>query len=304
MSVRSVWGFSALLAFGGFACRSPASAAELVEPPSLEAAVQAGDLPPVAERMPEHPYVVSYEGTEKTAGKYGGTLRILGGSAKDTRLMVIYGYARLVAYTPNFDIVPDIAESVDIRGRPHLHLPSSSGPQMVGRQAVHLRGFPLLLGGHGERPGSVALRAAEGAPGRGREAGRRDSPDETTVRYTWSKPNSFFLPALAAAQPVEIFRPGALPEAVPCQICRPGSGEEDGRGGGRAELGRAALQQGPLLPERQPRLPDAAALGAEDTAAVRPLHLRAQSLFPSRRRGRPAASLYRRGGDHRSRVPT
>jgi peptide/nickel transport system substrate-binding protein len=34
-----------------------------------------------------------------------------------------------------------------------------------------------------------------------------ETPDPLTVRYTWSKPNSFFLPALAAAQPVEIFRP-------------------------------------------------------------------------------------------------
>src|SRR5215207_1849732 len=101
MSVRSVWSFSALLAFGAF-IHSPAAAAELVEPPALEAAVQAGDLPPVAERVPQSPSVVSYQGTEKAPGKYGGTLRILGGSAKDTRLMVIYGYARLVSYKPNF----------------------------------------------------------------------------------------------------------------------------------------------------------------------------------------------------------
>jgi peptide/nickel transport system substrate-binding protein len=32
-------------------------------------------------------------------------------------------------------------------------------------------------------------------------------PDATTVRYTWSKPNPYFLPALAGAQPLEIFRP-------------------------------------------------------------------------------------------------
>ena len=32
-------------------------------------------------------------------------------------------------------------------------------------------------------------------------------PDATTVRYSWTKPNAYFLPALAAAQPVEIFRP-------------------------------------------------------------------------------------------------
>ena len=129
-------------------------------------------------------------------------------------------------------------------------------------------------------------------------------PDALTVRYTWSKPNSYFLPALAAAQPVEIFRPAHYLKQFHAKYAGLEDGEEDGRGGRRAELGLAALQQGPLLPERQPRLPDAAALGAEDAAAVRPLRLRAQSLFLSRRRGGPAASLYRPGRDLASRAPT
>src|SRR3546814_9151736 len=30
--------------------------------------------------------------------------------------------------------------------------------------------------------------------------------DETTVRCSWSKPNPFFIPALAGARPLEIFR--------------------------------------------------------------------------------------------------
>ena len=31
--------------------------------------------------------------------------------------------------------------------------------------------------------------------------------DETTVRYSWTEPNPVFLPALAAARPLEIFGP-------------------------------------------------------------------------------------------------
>src|SRR3546814_2130155 len=31
--------------------------------------------------------------------------------------------------------------------------------------------------------------------------------DETTVRYSWSKPNPFLIPALAGARPLEIFVP-------------------------------------------------------------------------------------------------
>ena len=205
MSGRWILGLSAFLVFGALA-QAPAAAADMVEPPFFAAAVTAGDLPPVAGRVPQKPFVVSYEGTEKAPGKYGGTLRILGGSAKDTRLMVIYGYARLVAYTPEFEIVPDIAESVDVEeGRIftfHLrpgHKWSDGKPltsedfrfyweDMANDAEVSRFGPPKELLVEGEKP--VV-----------------ETPDEVTVRYTWTKPNSFFLPALAAAQPVEIFRP-------------------------------------------------------------------------------------------------
>lgn len=202
MSVRTVFGLAALLALAV----GPAGAAEMVEPPFLEAAVAKGELPPVAERIPERPYVAKYEGSDKSPGRYGGTLRILGGSAKDTRLMVIYGYARLVGYTPEFEIVPDIAESVDVednrvftfRLRPG-HKWSDGAPftsedfrfyweDMANDPEVSRFGPPKELLVDGEKP-------------------KVEFPDATTVRYSWSKPNSFFLPALAAAQPVEIYRP-------------------------------------------------------------------------------------------------
>jgi peptide/nickel transport system substrate-binding protein len=49
-------------------------------------------------------------------------------------------------------------------------------------------------------------------PGRRRSVRRRraaqvEFPDELTVRYSWSKPNPFFLPALAAATPTFIYMP-------------------------------------------------------------------------------------------------
>ena len=50
----------------------------------------------------------------RTAGKYGGDLNILMARSKDVRQMVVYGYARLVKYNRNFELVPDILESVDV----------------------------------------------------------------------------------------------------------------------------------------------------------------------------------------------
>jgi peptide/nickel transport system substrate-binding protein len=192
-----------LPASGAFAQATP----KMVEPPFYEDAVKAGDLPPVAERIPEHPFVVSYDGTDKTPGKYGGTLRILGGSAKDTRMMIIYGYARLVGYTPDYDIVADLAESFEVEndGRVftfHLrpgHKWSDGEPfttedfrfyweDMANDEQVSRFGPPKELLVDGEKPKVEVI-------------------DPLTVRYSWSKPNSYFLPALAAAQPLELFRP-------------------------------------------------------------------------------------------------
>ena len=41
----------------------------------------------------------------------------------------------------------------------------------------------------------------------GREPPKFEVVDETAVRYTWAKPNPLFLPALAAPDPVFIYRP-------------------------------------------------------------------------------------------------
>ncbi len=210
MSLRKIGRTAAFVMFAVLGVSTPKALAgdvpQMVEPPFYAAAVKSGELPPVAERIPEHPLVVTYDGTDKTPGKYGGTLRVLGGSAKDTRMMVIYGYARLVGYTPDYKIVPDLAESFDVEeGRIftfHLrpgHKWSDGQPftaedfrfyweDMADDPQVSRFGPPKELLVDGEKPKVEIL-------------------DPLTIRYSWSKPNSYFLPALAAAQPVEIFRP-------------------------------------------------------------------------------------------------
>jgi peptide/nickel transport system substrate-binding protein len=37
------------------------------------------------------------------------------GRSRDVRMLVVYGYARLVGYDQNFNIVPDILESIESR---------------------------------------------------------------------------------------------------------------------------------------------------------------------------------------------
>ena len=68
------------------------------ETPWLARKVADGELPPVAERLPAVPRV-SISGPNLSVGKPGGDIRMLIGRDKDVRLLIVYGYARLVGYT-------------------------------------------------------------------------------------------------------------------------------------------------------------------------------------------------------------
>src|SRR5262245_50452452 len=85
------------------------SAFALVETPMLKEDVAAGKLPPVEKRLPQNPRVMQAD------GQHGGTLNSLAGRSRDTRLFAIYGYSRLVTYAPDLTIVPDIAESFEVK---------------------------------------------------------------------------------------------------------------------------------------------------------------------------------------------
>jgi peptide/nickel transport system substrate-binding protein len=169
------------------------------------AAPAASAAPPAG--PPDEPSVVAFDAASgKTIGKPGGELHTLVGRAKDTRLMVVYGYARLVGYTEQLELVPDILKDVDVEdGRSftlHLrkgHRWSDGEPftsedfrywweDVANNQALNPTGPPPELFVDGE-PAKVEF------------------PDPLTVRYSWSKPNPFFLPALAQATPLFIYMP-------------------------------------------------------------------------------------------------
>lgn len=173
-----------------------------IDSPLLAAAVQKGELPPIAERIPSEPRVVNV----KTPGQHGGTLRIVFGRSKDTRIMVVYGYARLVTYDADFNIQPDILARVDDElGRSFtLHLRKghrwSDGTPFTAEDFRYwwedIANHPMLspLG-----PPKQLIVAGERA--------KFEIIDEHTVRYSWSSPNPHFLPALASATPLYIYRP-------------------------------------------------------------------------------------------------
>jgi peptide/nickel transport system substrate-binding protein len=139
-------------------------------------------------------------------GKRGGSMRMLVTNARDTRLLVVFGYARLVGYDAELNLVPDILEEVEVEhGRVFTmrlragHLWSDGAPftsedfrywweDIASNEQLSPIGPPVELHVEDEWPQVEIL-------------------DGRTVRYSWSKPNPFFLPALAGARPMFIYAP-------------------------------------------------------------------------------------------------
>jgi peptide/nickel transport system substrate-binding protein len=179
-----------------------AQAQTLQETPSLAADVQAGKLPPVAQRAPQEPLVMPAE----TGARSGGEINMLMASARDVRMMVVYGNARLVAYDDKLQLKPDLLEKLDIEeGRIftlHLrqgHRWSDGQPfttedfrywwdDVANNRELNLSGPPQDMLVEGEPP-------------------QIDIIDAHTIRYTWKQPNANFLPSIAGASPMWIFRP-------------------------------------------------------------------------------------------------
>jgi peptide/nickel transport system substrate-binding protein len=193
----AAWALAAALA---------APALAQVETPSLAEAVAAGDLPPVAERLPEQPLVVDLAARGRQPGAHGGTIRTLIGGAKDVRLAVVYGYARLVGYDESFTLQPDILLDVAVQDERVFTLTLREGHRWSDGAPFTAEDFrywweDVALNPELSPAGPPALMLADGA----RPSFEVLSP--TQVRYSWDAPNARFLPALAGARPPFIYRP-------------------------------------------------------------------------------------------------
>jgi peptide/nickel transport system substrate-binding protein len=120
--------------------------------------------------------------------------------------MAVYGYARLMGYTPDLELVPDLLESVDVEESRiftfHLrpgHRWSDGAPfttedfrywweDVANHPQLSPKGPPVELLVEDQLPTVEVL-------------------DAVTIRYTWPAPNPAFLPALARARPVYIYAP-------------------------------------------------------------------------------------------------
>nr|WP_233270659.1 ABC transporter substrate-binding protein [Chachezhania sediminis] len=184
--------------------------------------VAAGKLPPVDQRIPEHPLVVDMAQKGRTTGAQGGTLHTMVTRDKDIRQMVVYGYARLVGYDEQYNLVPDILESVEniddtvitLHLRPG-HKWSNGDPftsedfrywweDVANNEELSPSGPPDFLIVNDKLP-AVTF------------------PDETTVVFEWDAPNPDFLQTLALASPPFIYRPAKFLKQYHAKYAEDGS---------------------------------------------------------------------------------
>ena len=163
-------------------------------------------VPALSAGPPEEPRVIEFAPLGKEIGRPGGRLTTLIRGGRDPRALSVLGYARLVGYTPDGVLVPDIAKDVAVEeGRIFTfilrrgHRWSDGAPftsedfrfwweEMATDPVLSPGGPPQAMLVNGTLP-SVTV------------------PDAWTVRFAWPAPNPAFLPELAAPAPLYIYRP-------------------------------------------------------------------------------------------------
>lgn len=187
------------------AATTRAQVPDMQETPLFTAEVSAGKLPPVAKRIPDQPMVVNFTAPNE-AGRMGGDMRTLISRARETRLLNVIGYTRLVIYNEKYQIVPDLVEKFEVVEDRiftfHLrkgHRWSDGQPfttadfryyweDVANNKELSPAGPPTDLLVDGEKP-------------------KVEFIDETTVRYSWSKRNPAFLPRIAGTSAFNLYRP-------------------------------------------------------------------------------------------------
>jgi len=198
--------FRFLLSAAAVALALPVLAVEPKEGTFWSDEVNAGDLPPVAERLPSEPLVVDLAAKGRAPGIEGGTLRTMVSRSKDIRQMVVYGYARLVGYDENFNLAPDILESFENEDNRKFTLNLREGHRWSDGHPFTSEDFRYWW----EDVANNEKLSPVGPPETLRAEGKLpyvSFPDETTVIYEWEDPNPHFLQSLAQANPPFIFRP-------------------------------------------------------------------------------------------------
>jgi peptide/nickel transport system substrate-binding protein len=189
---------------------NPAFAADplpaLQETPMFAEQVKSGALPPVAERIPRPPWIVREFAGGEGPGKPGGQLNMLVSSAHDTALMTAYSYTRLIVYDDKFKLHPDILESYEVTDGREFTFKLRTGHRWSDGHPFTTEDFRFFWEDVANNmelsPSGPAVELlVDGKPP------TVEIIDERTIKYSWEKPNPYFIESQARAAPLFLFRP-------------------------------------------------------------------------------------------------
>ena len=188
----------------------PAFAADplpaMQETPMFAEQVKSGALPPVNQRIPQQPLVVKTFAGGEGPGQPGGQVNMLMSGERDTRLMTVYSYTRLIVYDGKFKLHPDLLESYENKGDREFTLKLRAGHKWSDGHPFTTEDFRFFwedvannndLSSSGP---SVEL-LVDGKPP------KVEIIDDRTIKYSWDKPNPYFIESQARAAPLFLYRP-------------------------------------------------------------------------------------------------
>jgi len=201
--------FTAAITLGALLGRvglAKADTPTLEETPMYRDQVRSGGLPPVDRRIPSEPCVVKEFYGGDGPGAHGGECNMLIANVRDTRLMTLYANARLIVYDDHFKLHPDILASYEAKEDRIFTLKLRAGHKWSDGQPFTTEDFRYFWEDLANNPeyskgGPPNELLVDGEPP------KVEIVDERTIRYTWEKPNPYFIPSQARANPLWLFRP-------------------------------------------------------------------------------------------------
>ena len=206
MHIRSLTSFAAITSLAVGLSSANAATMTYKESDVLLGAVTSGALPPVAERVPAEPSIADFTREGAKPGQSGGEIRVLMAKAKETRQMVVYGYARLVGFNDRLELVSDILKDYTVEEGRIFTLRLRKGHKWSDGHPFTTEDFRYWWEDIANNPelspsGPPIKMLADGKPP------KVTIVSETEIRLEWTMPNPTFIPALAQASPMYIYAP-------------------------------------------------------------------------------------------------
>ncbi len=207
------------------------------EAPIFADRVKSGALPPVAQRIPSQPRIVRRFAGDDGPGRPGGQLDMLISAMRETSLMTIYSYTRLIVYDDKFKLHPDILESYDDSEGRVFTFKLRAGHKWSDGHPFTTEDFRFfwedVANNQELSPGgpSIELLVDDKPP-------KVEILDDLTIRYSWQRPNPYFLESQARAAPLFLFRPAHYLKKFHAKYADPAEIVRQTRGGSWVQIFR------------------------------------------------------------------